>query len=816
VDRFETALMMFLIADVRQACRSIARMPALAAVIVLSLALGIGVNTVVFSWVQARVLRPLPGVHDGASVLLVEPNPEGGHYPGTSWLEYRDLRDNLHSFEELFAARTIPLYVGDTGAVERLFGSLVSDNYFSALGVKPALGRFFRADEMQSAGAPAVIVISHRLWQTRFGGSPAVLTRTIRVNARELTIIGVAPEPFQGATPGLQFDGYLPATLAPAIANGSRELEERSIRGYNVMGRLRHGATREQANAEFDALMQRLEGSYPATNTGVRGEVLPFYMSPRGPQRMLNAALAIFQAVMLLVLLAVCGNIANLMLARASARQQEIGIRLSLGANRLRVVSLLLTESVLLAVAGALLGAAMAVWGTSALIVLPITGMPLRFQTSVDTIGMAFALALGLGSGVLFGLAPALQLARMDPHDVLRHGLRTGGRSRLRRTLMAAQVALAVLVLLVAGMFFRSFLETRETDPGFRREGVLLATYDRSNREATAGDSSALNRSLAVRLLGAARAVPGVEGAAIASSVPLDIHGLPSRVFTVAGHARTDGGFDDALSNTVTPGYFDVMKIALVAGTDFAPLIDTTAPRQVIVNEEFVRRFVGNGEPLGRQLRARGGVYVITGVAADSLYNAFGEPPTPAIYFSYRDLPQPRGELHVRVKSGGAASVGSAVLRAARETDPELPVFNVRTLDEHVDTNLILRKVPAQMFSVLGPLLLVLAAMGIYAVVNYTVALRTREIGLRIALGATRPRVVWTFVAEHLRVALGGAALGWLVAYMLAIHLAPGRRVDTVVFASAPVVLLLVATFACWIPAQRGARVDPAVALRNE
>jgi len=808
----------FLINDVRQACRSIAKMPALSAVIVLSLAIGIGVNTVVFSWVQARVLKPLPGVRNSAAVQLVEPNPEGGHYPGASWLEYRDLRDNLRSFESLFAARTVPLYVGDTGAVERLFGLLVSDNYFAALGVEPALGRFFRPDEMQHAGAAAVIVISHRMWQTRFSGSADVLTRTIRTNARELNIIGVTPEVFQGTTTGLQFDGYLPATLAPALANGSRELEDRSIRGYGVMGRLRAGVTRRQAEAELDSFMRRLEQDYPAANKGLRGEVLPFYMSPRGPQRMLNAALAILQAVMLLVLLAVCGNIANLMLARGSARQREVGIRLSLGARRWRVVSLLLTESVLLAVAGALLGAAMAVWGTSALIVLPITGMPLRFQTSIDALGLTFALALGVASGVLFGLAPALQLARLDPHVVLRSALKAGGRSRLRQSLMAAQVALAILVLLVAGMFFRSFLETRDTDPGFRREGVLLAAYDRSarNEAGCAGcEPSAANRIMAGRLIDAVRVVPGIEEAAIASSVPLDIHGLPSRVFTVEGYARTDGGFDDALSNTVTPGYFSVMRIPLVSGTDFAPLADTAAPRQVIVNEAFVQRFVTAGQAVGRQLRARGGIYVIAGVAANSLYNAFGEPPTPAIYFSYRDLPQPRGELHVRVRNGDSINVGGAVLRAAREVDPELPVFNVRTLDEHVDTNLVLRKVPAQMFSVLGPLLLVLAAIGIYAVVNYTVSLRTREIGLRIALGATAQRVVGTFLKEHMRVAMGGAAAGWLVAYLLAVHLAPGR-LDIVVFGFVPILLLFVATVACWIPARRGARVDPAVALRDE
>jgi hypothetical protein len=355
-------------------------------------------------------------------------------------------------------------------------------------------------------------------------------------------------------------------------------------------------------------------------------------------------------------------------------------------------------------------------------------------------------------------------------------------------------------------------METRNTDPGFRRDGVLLAAYDLAGRSV----DSNFSRALAARVLDRVRALPDVEAAAIASSVPLDIHGLPSRGFTVDGHARTDGGFDSALSNIVTRGYFDVMKIPLLDGSDFPPLTDAAAPRQVIVNEEFVRRFGGGGPVIGRQLRARGGDYVIIGIVRNSLYNAFGEPPAAAIYFSYRDSPQPRGEIHVRLRGSDPATASGEVLQAMREVDAELPVFNLRSLEQHVDTNLFLRKVPARMFSVLGPLLLLLAAIGIYAVVSYAVSLRTREIGIRLALGATAGRVVRAFVGESLRVALLGAVLGWMAAYVLATHLGPGRRIDVVVFAIVPAVLLLVAALASWIPARRAAVVDPAVTLRSE
>jgi predicted permease len=800
-----------MLSDIRHALTTVIRMPAVSAVVVLSLGLGIGINTVVFSWINARILDPIPGVSRGAAVRLIEPKTEAGLYAGASWPEFVDMRKGLRSFDAVFAARMVPLYVGDPGAVDRLYGLLVSDNYFTALGVRPAAGRFFLPDEVARPGDAPVAVISHRLWQSKLAGSPEVLSRTVRINGRVLSVIGVTPPEFQGTTVGLQFDAWLPATLAPAIANGSREIDDRGLRGYSVMGRLLPSSTPADAQGELSAFMRQLEQAYPDSNSRVTGEVLAFTDSPRGPQRMLNTALMGLQAIMLLLLLAVCGNVANLMLARASARQKEIGIRLSLGARPRRIAALLLAENVLLGVAGAGLGALLAVWGTQGLLVLPMTGLPIRFQTSVDAAGLAFAVALGVGAGLLFGAAPATQLARVDPQTAIREGGRAGtGRSRLRQALMAGQVALAVIVLLVAGLFFRSFLESRGTDPGFTRDGQLLVAYDLAGRTA----DRAFGRNLAARTIDRLAALPSVASVAIASSVPLDIHGLPSRIFTVDGHARSDEGSDEAVANTVTPGYFEVMKIPFVSGADFAALTDARAPRQAIVNEEFVRRYVPAGEPLGRQIRTRGAPFTIIAVVRNSLYNAFGEPPTPAIYFSYRDVPQPRGEIHVRLRGGDEAAGVADIRRAMRELDPDLPVFNARSMHQHVDTNLIFRRIPAQMFSVLGPLLLLLASIGIYAVVAYTVSLRTREIGVRLALGATPGRVVGHFVGESLRVAALGALLGWSLAFLLAANLAP-RWIDATVFAVVPVVLLAVAAIACWIPARRAARVDPAFALRT-
>jgi putative ABC transport system permease protein len=795
--------------DLRRALRMIGRTPILAAVIVLSLGAGIGVNTVVFSWIQARVFKPIPGVEGASEFHLVESRTDNGMYPGVSWAEYRDLRESLRSFQELLAFRMAPLYVGEPGSVERAYGLLVSDNYFSALGLRPALGRFPRPEEADASGN-AVAVISHDYWRTRFDGDPGVTTRMVRVNGQSLPIVGVTPEGFQGTVLGLTFDVWLPAALSP---DGWRDLEVRSARGFSVIGKLRPGSSRSLAQSDLDVVMRRLAVEYPQTNATVAGEVLPFWQSPRGPQRFVTSAIATLQAVMLLLLLAVSGNAANLVLARASARQREMGIRMALGATPARVFALMLTENMLLALLGAALGAAIAVWGTDALRAVPmIRGVPIKFHTSIDAAGAAFAAALGVVCGLIVGVAPALQLARIGPHTAFRSGSAAGGRNRLRHALMGIQAALALGVLVAAAVFFRAFMETRDTDPGFRREGVLLAPYDFSGRGAT----ETMTRTFAINVLERLRAQPAVGAAAIGLSVPLDIHGLPSRFFTLEGRGRPDADPDQALVNTVTPGYFRVMDIPIVAGRDFVELTNASTAPEAIVNEEFVRRYVGRAEPLGRRIEVRGRTYAITGVVRNTLYNAFGEPATPAIYFSYRDLPSVRGEIHVRARGGSEVGLAQDVRRAVRDLDPELPVFNVRTMTEHVDSNLIFRRVPARMFAVLGPLLLMLTSIGIYAVVSYTVSLRTTEIGVRLALGATTQGVIAQFVGQSLAVVAAGALIGWAIAFFVAIDLAGSRAIEPSVFLGVPALLLSVAAAASWLPVRRAVAVDPMQALRQE
>ena len=798
---------------VLHALRSIARMPGLAAVVILSLGVGIGVNTAVFSWIQAIVLKPIPGVDDSGSYYHVEPKADTGTYPGMSWAEYRDLTTQLQSIEELVASRMAPLNVGDSGRTERTYAQLVSGNFFTALRLRPAAGRFITADEVRQPGAEPVVVLSHDYWQTHFSGSASVIGQTLRVNDRVLTIIGVAPEGFQGTVLALQFDLWVPATLAPALFAGSKELEERGQRGYATMGRLRGNATEARAAAELSAAMAGLAAAFPDTNGRITGELIPYWRWTRGPQMMFITALGILQAVLLLVLLAVCGNTANLVLARASVRAREMGVRLALGAGPASVMRLILTENLLLGLFGAGVGILIAWWGTEALRAMPPYGaFPVRFQTSLDTLGLAFAVVLGIGSGLLFGVAPALQLGRIDPQQALRSGSRSAGRSAIRDGLMALQCGLALLVLVVAGLFFESFGETRDTNPGFRVEGLLLSTYDLSGTVT----NDAYPRQFATRLLDRLQQVPAVESVALANSMPLDIHGLPIRGFTLEGRAQTTSQQEQALSNIVSPGYFRTMGIPIVAGSDFTAMADTTMPAQVIVNEEFVRRYIAPSDPIGRRLVNGDTTYTIAGVVKNSTYDSFGEPATPAFFFSFRDRPRWLGEIHLRARPGAETLLASEVQRAVREIDASLPVYNIRTMAEHVERNLFLRKIPARMFLVIAPLLLALVAIGIYAVVSYSVSQRTTEIGVRVALGATSERVVRQIVKEGLIVTSAGLILAWVIAAMVELHLFSGGPGAWTVLIVVPLLLFVVAAFSCWWPARRATLVDPVVALRAE
>jgi predicted permease len=762
--------------------------------------------------VQSIVLHPVPGVR-ASQLYWVEPRTATGTYPGTSWREFQDLRARLTTVRRMLAFRMAPLYVGPSGRTERAYGLLVSDNYFDALDLRPARGRFFRPDEVMVAGRAPVIVISYQYWQKHFDGDPT--GRTIRVNGTELTVIGVAPPAFQGTVPRLAFDLFVPATLAPVVLPGSRELDDRSARGYTIVAGVEGGVSASAARDDVDRAMAALARIYPDTNAGVTAELLPFWRALRGPQRFLAAALVSLQGVLLLLLLSICSNAANLALARATTRHRETGIRLALGAAPARIAALVLTEYLMIALAAAAIGAAIAWWGSSALRAVPplrVRGLPVTFDTSVDLQTLAFASVLGILCGLLFGLPSAVQLARVNPLTALTTAARTATRSALRNAIMGVQVALATVVLIAGGFALVSFAQTRDAPTGFRRGGLLLAEYDLTGR----GTNRDGVRAFAARTLRAVAGISGVDGVALAASVPLDIHGLPTRSFTVEGHARTQSGSDEALTNTVSPGYFRVMDIPFVAGSDFADLDSRTSAPQAIVNDAFVREFLPGLQPVGRILTSRERRYVICGVVRTSISDAFDEPPTPVVYYSYRDNPLPMADLHVGTRAGGERAVAGATERVVRGLDPEVPVYDIRTMNEHIDSNLLFRTIPARLFAIVGPLLLALAAIGVYATAAYSASLRRPEIGVRLALGAPSGRVVAQLVGETLAVVIAGVMVGVAIAAVAVLDVFGTGPDDVAVFGAVAALLVVTAAAASWMPTYRAAGLDPAAVLRRD
>ena len=645
-----------LLRDLRHAARTLRRTPGTAAVVILSLGVGIGVNTAVFTWIQALVLQPVPGVRDASRLQLVEPRAENGSYPGMSWTEYRDLRARLASIRDLIAFRMAPLNVGDAGRLDRTYSLLVSGNYFSALGLRPALGRLLQPDDAERAGEARVVVVSHSFWKTRLGAAPMAIGRPLRVNGQSLTVVGVAPQGFYGTVIGMNFDLWVPATLAPALFLGpsssrSSELESRVARGYSAIGTLPPTVTRAAAQAELDAAMRELARDFPDSNAKIHGEVMPFWLAPRGPQRFLVAALAALQVVMLLLLLTVCGNAANLVLARADARRREAGVRLALGAGRWRIVSLQLTEDLVLGVLGGGVGAALAAWGNAAF----------RAVTNVHGVADRVPHARRRGGPDVRGRSrPRLGPVGRCGADLAAVACRSAAHAARRRQHVAAQPG----AVSADGRAGRAGAR-RAPRRGGLGEGISGCAHRGSRlsaRGAAAGGVRLVWREARPPLPRATLRI-GCSGACAhyLASMPRPSRCRCRSTFTasVSGRSRSKAARartacrSAAFTNTVTPDYFATMGIAL------------RARRRLRGSRRCRRRAAGD-----RQRGVRAAVHrgrradwpSRRGVAAggtrsqasspNSLSDSFTEPPAPIVYYSYRDRPAAAGEIHLRRANG--------------------------------------------------------------------------------------------------------------------------------------------------------------------
>jgi predicted permease len=799
--------------NLRSAFRALNKSPWLTAVIVLSLAIGIGVNTVVFSWLKASVFNPLPGV--SAAVVLLETRDDTGNFVSTSWLEYQDLRKMLPSFEAIAAHRPRALYLGDSEREARVFSEYVSENFFDLLEIRPQLGRFFAPDEATKPGSAPVAVISDDFWRHHFKGMPNVVGQPLKLNGHALTVIGVAPRGFRGAMNNLAFDLWVPLTMASEFQPATNELTRRTNRSYVMLAKLKPGAALGQARGELAAAARQLIATFPETNKGLGYALLPTWRSPRGGETVVTS-LATLQILAALILIVVCANTANLLLARASTRQREIGVRLAIGAGPGRIILQLLTESVLLSLLGAAAGLIVALWGVEALGQMPLPGnLPIRLAPQIDAAALLFAASLGAACGIAFGLAPALQLARSDVLQALRGGRGAmGGRSRLRDLLVGLEVGIALVVLVLAGLFLKSFRNSLGARPGFDPERVMLAYLDVGGRGYNRKTGGTLIDEIVQRL----EKTPGVERAAAASYVPLDIRGVSTGVISIAGKE-----FDPnrkILYYHATAGYFATMGIPFLDGEDLAPHSRNDLPLDAVINAEMARRYWPEGSAVGQRFEVSGDTFVVAGVVRNPKLERLTETPRPAAWLSMRTQFVSAPTLHVRARQGDPRALLSAIRATVHQLDPELAVLDARTLAQHLENNLFIQRVPAQMLAILGPLALGLAAIGLYAVLAYSVAQRTQEIGVRLTLGATPQSVIALMMWQSLRVVCVSAAIGWAIAlgcgwFMRSFFLGVPFG-DPAIYGGVPLLLLAVATLACWLPARGAARVDPMTALRTE
>jgi predicted permease len=819
-----------MLTDLRYAIRSLRRSPGYTLVAVLTLGLGIGANTTVFSWMEGLVLQPLPLVRDPSRLVSVSFLSRGEPSGMMSYPAFTALAERTRTVDGLAAFAVRMFGVQDRGAGEPaapVGGAYTSVDYFRTLGVGPVLGRTFEPADTLASAEP-VVVLGHALWQRRFAGDSGVIGRRVHVNGQNVTIIGVAPPRFLGAEAG--YDLQLWAPLASYDRLGEREGELRTVysRWLTVFGRLDAGTSLEQARAELDAVGRRLAREHPELELGATSAgALPF--SAGDAPRILRPLFTALLGVTAVLLLIVCANVANLMLARSAARRRELGVRAALGAGRARLARHLLAECLALAIPGALLGVALASWGRDALHALvPFSGMPLVVDTPLDLRVLAFAMALTVFAVLVFGMAPVLRASRSDFGVVLKGGSASSGvsRSRLRRGLVVAQIALSLTAVVSAALFVRTLRALELIDPGFRDPShVLLVSTDFG---FTGVRDTAVIRTTVDRLVERAGTIPGVVSAAVGTHVPMGLFGGNNVSFSVPGYVAGQGEHPSAWVNYVSPNYFDVMRIPLVRGRALSATDPAAgALRAIVVNETFADRYFAGRDPVGAPIALGLGEEpnaIVVGVARNVVrgfdgIRALTGPAKPAYYASFAVAPAKAFTLHLRT-TGDPLALVPAVRRAFADVAPGLPLLRPETLAEHATGAFFLQRIGAAVLGALGGVVVLLAALGLYGVTAHAVTERTREAGVRVALGATSRQVMQTFLGESLRLAglglaigaLGALAIGGLLASQL--YGVDGR--DPLTLVATALLLALVAAVATYLPARRATRVDPVIALRSE
>ncbi len=810
--------------DLRYGAQMLWKQPGFTLIAALTLALGIGANTAVFTWLKAVYLQPLPGVTNSARLVMLHSvlTQSEQRAISVSYPDYQDYRDRNEVFSGLAVFNLEAFNLSDGGGQpERVFGSLASGNYFDVLGARAVLGRAFAATEDNAASVQPVAVISHQLWQRRFAADPALIGKTIRLNNREFTVIGVTAAGFSGSYVGLKLDVWLPVLLTPQLAQLSDKLDKRGAQWLQAIGRLKDGVTLARAQANMQSIAAQLTQEHPQTNEGIGATLFTLVNEPNSASQMMPA-LALLLAVAGLVLLLACANVANLLLARALNRRRELGIRRALGASRARLLAQMLSESFLLAALGGAAGLLLAAWLSEAMSwLLPPLGLPLELNLAWDARVPGFALALTLLTVAAIGLLPAWRASRVDPLAALKDdagGLAAGGhRARLRGALVVTQVAVSLVLLVGAGLFLRSLAAQRKINLGFAPEHALLVSMDLFPNGYDQKRGAEFYRQLTSRVV----ALPGVASVSLSSRVPPQFFESSSMDFDLEGYAPRKDELLNFQYETVAPRYFQTMQIPLVEGREFSASDEAKTAPVAIVNETLARRYWGGQSALGRRLRdSTGKWYTVVGVARDAKYLGVTEAARPWIYFAHAQ--EQYGSLMTLIvrTAGEPLALRASVRDAVRGLDGTLAVFDEKTLAAHSNGALFLDRLTVIFLSTFGLLALLLAALGLYGVLAYAVAERTRELGIRMALGAQASAVLRLVLRQGLRLALLGVALGLAAAFALTRWLNTllfgVSATDPLTFAGIALLLTFVALVACWIPARRATKVDPMIALRCE
>jgi putative ABC transport system permease protein len=798
--------------DARHALRLLVRTPAFSAIAIMTFAIGVGVNTAVFSVVDGVLLRPLPYPDaDRITLVWMDNTRERIKEDITSYPNYRDWRDQNASYAHLAAYSETAFALTGAGEPERLFGAAVTANFFDVMGLKPIAGRLFtQANETE--GQDAVILISHGLWQRRFGGAPDAIGRAITLSTRPHEIIGIMP-------PELRWPERAEIWKPLAVPAGAREA--RTSFWLPVIGCLRPGVSVQQAQTEMAGISARIADQFPtmrgygANVVGLREQLVGSVERP----------LVILMASVLFVLLIACANLANLMLGRTAARRRELAVRAALGAGRARLVRQIVTEALVLAMIGGAAGVLLAYWTTGFFVALGGDSIPGAEQIGLDAKVLLFAFAAATVAALLAGLLPALHASRAAVADALREGGRQGGPSGSRRTrsvLVAAEVALALVLLTGAGLLLQTLWGMQRVDRGFRVERIGMATVSLPGGAYRTPDDV---RSFYARLIEKVRAVPGVESAALTTAV---LQPLVTTSGSVTFEGKPQPPPEQQLEypvEAVSPGFFETIGASLARGRTFTDQDHATAPFAVVVNETLANREWPNQDPIGRRLRPGSGAnsqapwFTVVGVVKDLRRADVKRTIRPEIYFSSLQR-TPRTQTILFRTAGDPSNVMSAIRREVQSLDPQLPVFRVTTLATEVSTTLIQSRFQATLLAGFAAIALLLASIGIYGVTSHAVGQRTQEVGIRMAMGAQRSTVRTLMLKQHVTPALIGIVVGLAGAFALSRFLASllygVKAVDPLTYLAVTAALIAVAIAACWVPASRAMRVDPLVALRAD